>query len=112
MTVTISREFAEADRYLYDNKLPKHFAQIDTSQDAWYYGTWASAKLRVLFSYCEGDCTTTECETDEEFRQEVIKIKQWNDDNGHTFKGIDLGWNVTDELKQPWIDCKLEHLFH
>ena len=114
MTITIDREFCPADRYRYDSSLPADFAQIDTSQDASYYGTWASAKRRVIFCYCEGDCTTTQCETDEEFRSEILKIKQWNDDNGHKFKGIDPGWAAIKkpELKQPWIDVGLGHLRH
>ena len=83
MTITIEREFAPADRYYYDNKLPAHFAQIDTNQDASYYGTWASAKIRVIFCYCEGDCTTTKCDTAAEFESEIRKIKQWNDEMGY-----------------------------
>ena len=114
MTVTINREFAPADRYRYDNVLPGDFAQIDTSQDASYYGNWASAKRRVLFCYCEGDCTTTECDTDEEFRAEILKIKQWHEDNGLRFLGIDPGWAAISnpDLKQPWIDCGLSDLLH
>ena len=112
MTVTIKREFCPADRYRYDSSLPADFAQIDTSQDASYYGTWASAKRRVIFCYCEGDCTTTQCETDEEFRSEILKIKQWNVDNGHKFLGIDPGWAALKNpaITQPWIDCGLSEL--
>ena len=112
MTVKISREFAQADRYRYDFGLPKHFGQLDTKQDASYYGNWASAKLKFLFSYCEGDCTTTECDTPEEFKGEVEKFIKWTNDLGYPFLGIDLGWNVSDDIKQPWIDCGLAHLIH
>ena len=112
MTVKISREFAPADRYRYDFGLPRHFGQLDTKQDASYYGNWASAELKVLFSYCEGDCTTTECDTPEEFKDEVEKFIKWTNDLGYPFLGIDLGWNVSDDIKQPWIDCGLAHLIH
>ncbi len=110
MTVTIDQEFAPGNRYMYDSALPNDFAQVDTSQDASYFGNWASAKRRVLFSYCEGDCTTIQCETNDEFRQEVLKIKQWNEDNGHKFNGIDPGWKPDAKLMELWTECGLSDL--
>jgi hypothetical protein len=112
MTITISRDFASADRYLYDNKLPRDFAQLDTSEDASWYGNWASAQRLVLFSYCEGDCTTTQCETVEEFRQEFERFQEFCERIGYKFHGIDPGWIHTDELLQPWRDAGLAHLIH
>jgi hypothetical protein len=112
MTITISHDFANADRYLYDSKLPRDFAQLDTSQDASYYGNWASAQRLVLFSYCEGDCTTTQCETVEEFRQELKRFQEFCKRIGYKFHGIDPGWIHTDELLQPWRDAGLSHLIH
>jgi hypothetical protein len=112
MTITISHDFANADRYLYDSKLPRDFAQLDTSQDASYYGNWASAQRLVLFSYCEGDCTTTQCETVEEFRQELKRFEEFCKRIGYKFHGIDPGWIHTDELLQPWRDAGLSHLIH
>ena len=61
MTVSVAREFIPSDRYKFDCGLPRHFAQVDTSQDASYYGNWASAEALTLVSYCEGDVTTTVC---------------------------------------------------
>ena len=46
------------DRYSFDFKLctPKNgWAQVDTSQDASYFGTWANPFERKTVSYCEGD---------------------------------------------------------
>jgi hypothetical protein len=113
MTATITEEFTgDGSRYLYDGNLPKDFAQLDTSEDASYYGNWASAKRLILFSYCEGDCTTTECETVEEFRQEMEKFQAFCQRVGYEFRGIDPGWIHTDELLQPWRDAGLAHLIH
>ena len=99
-------EFAPSSRYQYDSGLPKDFAQIDTKQDAEYYGNWASAERRVLFSYVEGDCTTTRCDTDEEFTSEVEKFVKWAGDD---FIGIDPGLNGD---RGGWYRCNLDHLLH
>ena len=112
MTVTTSTEHAAADRYLYDCNLPGDFAQLDTSEDASYYGNWASAKRLTLFSYCEGDCTTTTCETPEEFQAEMAKFQSFCDRVGYEFHGIDPGWIHSEERLQPWKDCGLAHLIH
>ena len=91
MAITKSREFVETDRYVYDQLLfKKGFASIDTDQDASYYGTWACPIRRVLFSFAEGDCCTTECETDAEFKSEVERVCQWHREHGKLF-GIDCG---------------------
>jgi hypothetical protein len=79
-------EFWSVDRYIYDFGLCSYrngFAQIDTSQDASYYGTWANPFKLVIFNYCEGDCYTTLCETESEFVDEIRAIKKWNDDQGY-----------------------------
>lgn len=112
MAITIDREYASASRYLYDSKLPDDFAQLDTSEDASYYGNWASVKRLVLFSYCEGDCTTTTCETVEEFRDEIAKFQAFCERIGYRFNGIDPGWSHADAVLQPWRDAGLAHLIH
>ena len=43
MAITLTHEFAPADRYLYDFKvltIDKGWAQLDSRQDASYYGHW------------------------------------------------------------------------
>jgi len=86
------RYFSPSDRYLYDFKLctsGKGWAQVDTSQDASYYGCWANpTELRVL-SYAEGDVCLTKCDTEAEFIVEIRSIKSWNEENGYSFKGVD-----------------------
>jgi len=97
-----TRDFNPADRYVYDFGLcssKNGFAQIDTSQDASYFGTWANPEKLIIFNYCEGDCFTTECHTAEEFVREILSIKSWNEENGFRFIGIDPG------LDQKQIDC-------
>lgn len=88
----VYREFEPADRYLYDFGLcsaKNGFAQIDTEQDASYFGTWANPTKLVVFNYCEGDCTTTVCDNAEEFKQELQSIADWNIKNGYKAPMVD-----------------------
>ena len=83
-----TREFVPADRYLYDFGLcscDNGFAQLDTSQDASYYGTWANPYKLIIFSYCEGDTATIECEDDTDFIKEMREMQQWNVEAGYGF---------------------------
>ncbi len=73
----ITRQFAPADRYLYDFgpcSYANGFAQIDTAQDAAYFGTWANPITLVIFTYCEGDTTHQQCDSIEEFVAELRRI--------------------------------------
>ena len=83
----IIREFEPASRYLYDFGLCSYengFSQVDTSQDAGYYGTWANPYKFIIFNYCEGDCTTTICDNAEDFVKEMRELKDWNNRMEHS----------------------------
>jgi len=87
-----TREFCPADRYAYDFGIcssGKGFAQVDTGQDAWYFGTWANPEKLAIVSYCEGDVTLLQAEDPEEFAAELRAMKKWTDESGCGFKGID-----------------------
>ena len=76
----ITRDFKPmSDRYGFDFgpcSNANGFAQIDTRQDASYYGTWCSPAARTIVNFCEGDVTTTVCETDAEFADQPPRIGQ------------------------------------
>lgn len=110
MTIQKTTEFCESDRYYYDRLLcPRGFATIDSESDASYYGNWASPKLRVLFSYVEGDCITIQCGTDQEFVSEVKRVCQWHKDHCKFF-GIDPG--LKDSAIKEWKDLGLTDYLH
>ena len=45
-----------ADRYRFDNTLlHQGYHQVDSEQDAWYYGHWLNPKTLELVEYAEGD---------------------------------------------------------
>jgi len=92
----ITREFAPADRYLYDFGLCSYangWAQVDTAQDASYFGTWANPTRLLIFTYCEGDTTLHEAETPEEFVAELRDIDAWNRAQGNGLARIDPGYD-------------------
>ena len=106
------QEFASADRYLYDFGLCSYengFSQIDTNQDAWYYGTWANPFKFIIFNYVEGDCYTTICDNAEEFKQAMTELAQWNIESGHGCK-IDPGGDPKN--KEQWVKVGLSEYLH
>jgi hypothetical protein len=107
------REFNPTDRYIYDFDLcttSKGYAQVDTEQDAHYYGTWANPFDLIVISYCEGDVCISKAANEQEFIDELNAIKQWNIDNGWRFKGIDPGFN--EALKNRFIELGLSDLLY
>ena len=83
------------DRYILDMgecSTAKGFAQVDTDQDAWYFGTWANPKTLRVVQYCEGDLSIYDCETPEEFVSWLIEMSE-----AEYFKGIDPMMNKTIE---------------
>ena len=107
-----THEFCPSSRYNYDFGLcssSNGFAQIDTGQDASYFGTWAHPGKRIVFAYVEGDCYTTECDTVDEFVTEIRDIKKWNDESGWSF-AIDPGLNP--ENIKAWESIGLSDLLH
>lgn len=67
----------------------KGWAQVDTGQDAPYFGIWAHPVQLKVMQYIEGDVIETVCDTVEEFVSEIQDIKTFNNENGWGFKGID-----------------------
>jgi hypothetical protein len=94
--MNITREFASADRYLYDFGLCDYangWAQVDTAQDASYFGTWANPTRLLIFNYCEGETTLKEAGSPEEFAAELRDIDAWNRTQGYGLARIDPGYD-------------------
>ena len=82
----------DSNRYAFDFELcsARHgWAQLDTSQDASYYGNWANPFTLQVVTYQEGDETLQTSETEQEFTDAVRAVKSSQEACGHTFKGID-----------------------
>jgi len=77
------------DRYAFDFghcNYKKGFAQIDTRNDASYFGMWANPATLRIVSFVEGDITVQDAETPEEFTRELFKIRAFY---GEDFRGVD-----------------------
>lgn len=85
-------------RYAYDTgecSQSNGFAQLDTGQDASYYGTWANPTTFTIVNFCEGDLYRTTCDTPEEFVRGIREIYEWNVARGWVQEGkgfIDPGY--------------------
>jgi len=108
MAKTTTRRFvADGNRYMFDARLTpaKGWAQIDDSQDAWYFGRWGNPEKRKLVSYVEGDVVVTSFDTDEEF---VAELRRWA--RADTWVGIDPLLN--EELEAKFVALGLGDLLH
>lgn len=78
-----------SERYKYDAgmcSVSKGWAQIDSSQDASYYGQWANPLTLEYFCYCEGDTTHKKADSPEEFREFMLELAKWGEERGYGFK--------------------------
>jgi hypothetical protein len=102
-----------ADRYKYDFNtcsVKKGFAQVDTGQDASYFGTWANPERLMVVCYCEGDVTIEKYESESEFVEGIRALVKWNEESGHGFKGIDPGFSAS--IKEGFQKLGLGDLLH
>ena len=109
----ITREFTPANRYLYDFGLCRYengWAQVDTAQDASYFGTRANPIRLLIFSYCEGDTTLKEAASPEEFAAELREIDAWNRANGYSPARIDPGFDPA--MKAAFEGLGLANMLH
>lgn len=113
MAITLHRgsDFM-GERYKYDFRVltyAKGWAQVDTRQDASYYGNWTNPDLRELFSYCEGDTCLTKCDTDDDYRQAVTEMVEWHSERDY-WLGIDAG--LGSDMRSKFVVLGLEKYLH
>jgi hypothetical protein len=112
--VEIQRGFTlGASRYKFDSgicSLAAGYAQVDTRQDASYYGTWASPSARTIVCFAEGDVITTVCGTDEEFVEQMRGLETWTNDMGYGPLKVDAG--MSEELIAQFTKLGLADLLH
>jgi hypothetical protein len=107
------RSFQPCDRYVFDFELctaERGFAQIDTSQDAFYYGMWCNPFERKVVTYAEGDIVTTTLDTDAEFIKEIREIEKFEVETMQGKCNIDA--LCVDSLITRFHDLGLEDLLH
>ena len=99
---------SQLDRYYFDNNqcsYKKGWAQLDTEQDAHYFGMWINpTKLRIM-SYMEGDIVERQFDNVEELTQYLSNMNQYEE-----YTRIDPGLNP--RFRQIFIDLGLDIFFH
>ena len=111
--MTIERLFMPSSRYRFDSgpcSYEKGYAQVDTSQNASYFGTWCSPSERKIVCYCEGDVTIQVAETDEEFVSALRKLETWNNERGWGPMKIDA--LATPQIADRFVALGLADLIH
>ena len=91
----------EADRYLFDFDMcspHKGWAQVDSSQDAPYYGTWANPGALRVITFAEGDVTVLTAESPGEFVEWLRERSRMDD------------WKGIDPMLQPPIEEAFKRL--
>jgi hypothetical protein len=99
---------ANQERYLYDFYLcttDKGWAQVDTRQDAWYFGCWLNPFTLEFLQFAEGDVKLVTFDSNQEM-QEFFKGNYWKE----YLKGIDPGLNK--ELEEKLIEVGLKEFVH
>lgn len=112
--IKTTREFVghQVDnRYAYDFGLCSSqgdWAQMDTGQDAPWFGQWANPFRRQILCYAESDRTLIECGTDAEFASELDRIAAFHRESDQ-WKGIDT-WSV--RIRERFVAAGSRHLVH
>ena len=110
MAITKTESFIQdGERYDFDRQLcwakGSTWAQVDTDQDAWYYGNWANPVTRSIISFAEGDLTITRCDTAEEFCSELNRMAAW-----HAKQDSYLRIDPKEKHQSLWLELGLGHL--
>ena len=103
----------DGDRYHFDFGECSHhlgYAQVDTSQDAPYFGIWTNPTTLTTVSYMEGDIYRDTAESVEEYVEFIRKMKADYEKMGRPVLGIDPMLN--DEISNRFKEIGLGDLLH
>ena len=103
------RFIEDGERYGFDRFLcwaqGSTWAQVDTDQDAWYYGNWADPVTKSIVSYAEGDLVVLRCDTAEEFCAELRSMAAW-----HAKQDSYLRIDPKEKHESLWLELDLKDL--
>jgi hypothetical protein len=106
--------FNPSDRYTYDNNKCSYangWAQIDTPEDAHYFGIWINPIELKIFSYIEGDISEFIADNQYELMEEFERIVNFYQENGENNVHIDPGLSNT-KLKEKLYELGFEKYLH
>lgn len=100
------------DRYAFDFKCctaAKGWAQLDTSQDASYFGQWINPTTFEYVSYVEGDMTHIQYDNRAEFIAGIIETLKWHADREYNPK---IDGMCKPEIIEAFADMGLAEWLH
>jgi hypothetical protein len=103
------------DRYECDWTLLKQgFFQIDTDQDASYYGNWINPERKIKVSFIEGDLIIIKYDNDQEMIQDLKECDEYESEVSERNRGIkiDIGLKDRDRIHQMFQNLGLEQYVH
>ena len=101
------------ERYHFDFGECSHhlgYAQVDTCQDAPYFGIWTNPTILTTVQYMEGDVYRDTAESVEEYVEFIRKFKADMEKSGRKFRGIDP--MLKDEISDRFKEIGLGDLLH
>lgn len=113
--MTKEKSFVGGDRYQFDFTLLKDgFFQVDTQQDASYYGHWLNPIKRILVSFMEGDLIICRYENDEEMSEDLKSFDEFEREQIGNDKGIkiDIGLRDRENVLKMFANSGLTHYIH
>lgn len=112
--MTTSRHFVpHVDRYHFDFgacAYSKGYAQIDTDQDAPWFGQWCSPTMLKIVTYAEGDLSIRTCSDAAEFAEALRALARWEEEQGRRPARIDPG--LTAAMREAFEGLGLADLLH
>ena len=99
------------NRYYFDGKYScsKGWAQMDTHQDAPYYGHWFNPFERRFISFMESDVCVIVFDDDDEMKKYMDDEKEYHRNNKSKCR-LDPGFN--EELRQKIKDLGMEEFLY
>lgn len=98
-------------RYDYDFSLSStEWAQVDTPQDASYFGVWVNPFLMRVLTYVEGDSTVLQAETGADLTSYLRRLEALYKESDRELPKIDPGFN--DSLRDEFVRLGLEDMIH
>jgi hypothetical protein len=108
----ITRAFIQDDnRYTYDRgicSVDNGYAQVDTGQEAWYYGLWANASTFTIVCFAEGDLTTEQYAEAKEFEEAFKAMAERHHQFGWT---CNIDTMLSDQIKDAFEAVNLSEFF-
>lgn len=98
--MTKEKSFVDGDRYQFDwTLLDKGFFQVDSSEDASYYGHWLNPIRKILIAFIEGDLTITKYENNDEMIEDLGNLNDYQLRQSEGERGIKIDTGFKDENK-------------